>query len=90
MAEAVYILCAITSLACASLLTRASLRIRSNLVLWSAVCFAALAANSVLVVVDQMVLPQYDLRPLRLGVAVIGLLVLVAALIRESDKDTSP
>jgi len=49
------------------------------------VCFAALAANSLLVVIDLMLVPQYDLRPLRLAVAVMGLLPLLWVLITERD-----
>lgn len=86
MAETVYILCAFTGLVCAGLLARAYQRNPSRLLLWSSVCFAALAANAVLVVVDLMVVPQFDLRPLRLIVAALGLLLLLWALIRESDE----
>jgi uncharacterized membrane protein len=52
MGEAVYILCAVTSLACAVLLVRAYLASRSPLLLWSSVCFVGLFANNVLLVVD--------------------------------------
>ncbi len=85
MAEVVYILCALAGLACAGLLARAYRRTPSRLLLWSSVCFAALAANSLLVVIDLMLVPQYDLRPLRLAVAVMGLLPLLWVLITERD-----
>ena len=86
MAETVYILCAITGLACAGLLARAYFRNPSRLLLWSSIAFACLAANSVLVIVDLMILPTaVDLRPLRLGVAALGLLPLLWALITEPD-----
>lgn len=86
MAEAVYILCALAALLCAGLLARAYRRAPTRLLLWSSVCFAALAANSILVVVDLLVLPQYDLRLLRLSVAVGGMLAMLWALITEGDR----
>ena len=85
MAEAVYILCAITGLLCAGLLARAYLRAPSRLLLWSSVCFAALAFNSIILVIDLVVLPSYDLRILRLVAAGAGLLLLLWALITEGD-----
>lgn len=52
MGEAVYILCAVTSLVCAVLLVRAYLRSKSPLLLWSSVCFVGLFINNVILVVD--------------------------------------
>ncbi|MCK8498940.1 MULTISPECIES: DUF5985 family protein [Myxococcus] len=57
MAEAVYILCALTSLACAVLLLRAWKRSQSRLLLWSGLCFVGMAANNILLFVDLVVLP---------------------------------
>lgn len=85
VAEAVYILCAVAALACTALLARAYIRTPSRLLLWSAVCFACLAVNAVLVVVDLVLVPQYSFRLLRLGVAAAGLVALLWALISESD-----
>ena len=58
MAEVVYILCALTSLACAVLLIRGYRRSRSRLLLWSCLGFVALAANNVLLFVDLVVVPH--------------------------------
>ena len=52
MGEIIYILCAVTSLACAVLLVRAYLRSKSPLLLWSSVCFVGLFINNVVLVVD--------------------------------------
>ncbi|MBX3260422.1 MAG: hypothetical protein KIS78_27715 [Labilithrix sp.] len=52
MGEIVYVLCALTSLACAVLLVRSYLASRSPLLFWSSVCFVGLFANNVLLVVD--------------------------------------
>ena len=48
----VYILCAFTSLICAALLIRGYRGNPTKLLLWSAVCFAGLAVNNFLLVVD--------------------------------------
>lgn len=47
MAAVIYSLCAITGALCACLLTRAYLRLRSRLLLWSSICFAGLALNNI-------------------------------------------
>lgn len=86
MAETVYILCALTGLVCAAMLARAYLRTPSRLLLWSSVCFACIALNSIMVVVDLIILPEsIDLRIPRLAVAGTGLILLLWALITESD-----
>jgi hypothetical protein len=83
VAEAVYILCSITCLACAGLLLRAWRRTPSRLLFWSAVCFIALAVNSLLLIADMMVFPQYDLRIARLVAAACGLVPLLWTLISK-------
>ena len=63
---AVYILCFLTSAACAWLLGRSYQRSRAPLLLWSSVCFVFLALNNLVLVLDLLVLPSLDLRLLRL------------------------
>jgi hypothetical protein len=65
MAELVYVLCAVTCLACAVLLGRGYLRSRNRLLAWSTLCFAGLLVNNALTVVDLMIVPDTDLRWLR-------------------------
>jgi drug/metabolite transporter superfamily protein YnfA len=84
MAETVYILCALTSMACTFLLWRGYRRSRSRLLLWSSLCFAALAANNILLFVDLVLLPNTDLLMLRTVVALVGLLVLLFGLIWDA------
>jgi hypothetical protein len=84
MAEAVYVLCALTSLFCAVLLIRSFRRQRSRLLLWSSLCFVGLAANNALLVVDLMVVPEVDLSAVRTSVAAAALLLLLIGLIWES------
>ncbi len=57
MAEAVYILCALTSLACAVMLLRAYKRTGTRLLLWSGLCFVGMVVSNVLLFVDLVVLP---------------------------------
>ncbi len=52
MAELVYLLCAITCLACALLLWRGYRRSRARLLFWSALCFVILTLNNGLLVLD--------------------------------------
>jgi hypothetical protein len=65
MAVTVYVLCALTSSACAYLLLRSYLVSRSPLVLWTALCFIGLAGNNLLLFVDKVVAPDTDLSAIR-------------------------
>ncbi len=56
MAEAVYILCALTAVACAVLLLRAYRSSQSRLLLWSGLCFAGLAVSNIMLFIDLSVL----------------------------------
>ena len=70
MAEVVYVLCALTSNACAVLLLRGSLASRTRLLFWGSFCFTGLALNNVLLYVDLvMTPPTVDLGILRSAVA---------------------
>jgi hypothetical protein len=81
VAEAVYVLCAVTSIVCAVMLVMAYRSSRSRLLLWSSLCFVCLAANNVLLLVDLVFVPSMDLSLWRTGVAVGGLSVLVFGLV---------
>ena len=83
IARAIYILCALTSLACAVLLIRGYLRSRARLLMWSAWCFAFLFLNNVLLYVDVEILPSRDLSVLRAVPVVIALALLLYGLIWE-------
>jgi hypothetical protein len=86
MAEAVYVLCAITSLACTWLLLRSYADTRVRLLLWSGLCFAGLALNNVILFVDKVVAPDVDLSTVRLLPAFVGVSVLLFGLIWESGR----
>lgn len=88
MAEAVYILCALTALACAVLLVRGYRRSRARFLLWSSLCFLALALNNVLLFVDKVIYADVDMPTLalaRTGVALVGLALLVYGLIWDAE-----
>jgi len=83
IAESVYILCALTSFACAVLLMRAYQRSRMGLLLWSSLCFVAFALNNLFLIIDLMVLPEVDLFPLRTLFMLAGFALLLYGLIWE-------
>lgn len=85
MANLVYILCALTSLACALLLLRAFQQTKRVLLGWSGFCFAALAVSNILLVVDRLVVPDIDLMVWRSLVSLIALLSLLYGLIFEAS-----
>jgi hypothetical protein len=84
MAESIYLLCTATSLAAAFLLLRMWRRRGTRLLLWSCLCFAGLALNNVLLLVDLVVVPEVDLSLLRTATAVASVLLLVVGLVWES------
>lgn len=81
MAGAVYILCAVTSLLCAGLLVRGYRRSRSRLLLWSSLCFAGLAVNNILLVVDLLIITTVDLSLPRALAGAASVTILVAGLV---------
>ena len=86
MATLVYALCTAAALFCAILLLRGYLRTRTRLLLWSAVCFLALTANNLLVIVDLVILPDANLFLLRNVAALIGVTSLLVGLIWEGRR----
>lgn len=84
MAEAVFALCALTSLACAVLLMRSYRATRARLLWWSSLSFAGFAANNILLFVDLLVVPQNDLSLPRAIVAFLSVLAINVGLIWSS------
>jgi hypothetical protein len=85
VAEAVYILCAATSVACAVLLLRAYGRTKARFLLWSGLCFAFLGANNVMLFLDLAVFHETDLRLVRHATALTGLSLLVWGLVWDAE-----
>lgn len=86
IAEAIYVLCAVTSLVAAALLLRQYRRSRTALLLWSFVGFVGLALNNVLVYVDLVLVPSTDLAFVRTLLGAIGLVALLYGLIWEARR----
>ena len=84
MAEAVYFLCAVTSIACALLLLRGYRSNGTKLLFWSFLCFAGLAANNLLLFIDLVIVPTIDLRIWRSGVALASMAVMLFGMVREA------
>ncbi len=83
---AVYLLCFLTSSACAWLLARAWLRARARLLLWSALCFGLLAANNLVVAIDLLVLPDANFGMLRILLALAAVSVLLFGLTWDVEE----
>lgn len=86
MATAVYLLCAAASLLAAALVLRAFLATRQRLLFWTAACFAGLAVNNLLLVVDKVIASGVDLSLWRSVPALLGLLALLYGLIWETSE----
>lgn len=83
---AVYLLCFLTSSACALLLVRSYRRTYARLLLWSALCFGFLAGNNLLVVIDMLVLPDFDFRIARHLMALTAVILLLFGFIWDLEE----
>lgn len=86
-AAIVYVLCFLTSMLCAGMLGRSYLRTGARLLLWSAICFALLAANNLVLVVDLLVWPDFDLRLLRLLLSLAAITSLLWGFVWEAEEE---
>ena len=85
MGQAVYILCALTSLGCTLLLIGRYRKTRVDLLFWSAIAFLLLTVTNVLLFVDLVILGAgFDLSLFRNGSTLIGILILLYGLIRNN------
>jgi Family of unknown function (DUF5985) len=84
MAEIVYLLCALTSLACTALLARAWWRTRSRLLMWSSLCFLLFTANNIVLFADRVIVPDVDLALVRAATGAAGVMVLLFGLIWDA------
>jgi phosphatidylserine synthase len=85
MAALIYSLCALTCLAAFALLLRGWRRTGHRMLFWSALCFAGLSINNLLLVVDKLLLPHLDLTTWRLVAALMAVLLLLFGLIWEEE-----
>jgi hypothetical protein len=87
IADAIYLLCAVTSLAAALLLLRQYRLVRTPLLLWSCVGFFGLAVNNALAFIDLALLGSgTDLALPRTLAGTGAMLILVYGLIWEADR----
>ena len=85
----VYVLCFLTSTACAWLLGRSYSKARVRLLLWSSICFVLLAANNLVLVVDLVIWPasEVDLRLPRLLLALAAVASLIWGFVWDAAED---
>lgn len=81
----IYLLCFATSLLCAWLLARSYRTSRARLLLWTSLCFAFLALNNLLVVLDLLVFPGVDLAIWRQTAALMAVGVLLFGFVWEAE-----
>jgi hypothetical protein len=85
MAASIYLLCTLTSLACAWMLLASYRRSGHRLLFWSGLCFVAMTVNNILLTLDKMVFPDVDLWPWRLVAALVAVALLLYGLIYEKE-----
>ncbi len=85
MAAIVYSLCALTAAVCTYLLTQGYRRTRYRLLLWSAICFAGLTINNLILVLDKIAFPEIDLIFWRTLASLAAMSVLLYGLIWDAE-----
>ena len=85
MAVTIYLLCTLTSLACAWLLLASYRRTGHRLLFWSGLCFCAMTVNNILLTLDKAVFPDVNLLPWRLVTALVAVALLLFGLIYEKE-----
>ena len=83
----VYLLCFLTSTACALLLLRGYRTGGARLLLWSGLCFLLLAGNNLAVVLDLLVLPDFDFRLLRMLLALAAVSILLFGFVWDLEEE---
>lgn len=84
-AAIVFVLCALTSVACTVLLVRGYLQSRTRLLMWASLGFVALAANNVLLVCDRLLMSAYDLALPRVVTALAGVSLMLFGCLIDAD-----
>lgn len=82
---ALYVLCVLSSSACALLLLRGYIKRRIRLLMWSGICFVGLSINNLALFFDLVLFPQVDLRLARLVPALAGMLCLLYGFIWDAE-----
>lgn len=85
MASVIYLMCAVTALACAILVLRSYRTTRHRLLFWSGLCFGGMFLSNVLLIIDRLILPDTDLSTVRLVAGLVALLPLLYGLVWEGE-----
>ena len=85
MSAVIYVLCTLTSLACAWLLLSRYRDSGHRLLFWSGLCFSWMTLNNLILLFDKLLLPDTDLQLLRQISALVAVSMLVYGLIYEKD-----
>jgi hypothetical protein len=85
MAELIYGLCTILSLAIAVMLWRQQRRMPTRMIYWTALCFSGLALANLVLVLDKLVFPDLDLRVLRHSISLLSIGLLLFGLVYEDE-----
>lgn len=83
--HAIYLLCLLTSLACMGLLYRGYRRSGIPLLFWSTLCFVFLSLNNALLYAEVILMPDTNLRLLRLASNLIAVTLLLCGFIWEAE-----
>lgn len=90
-ANIVYILCALSSCACAVLLLLSYQKTRVSLLFWSGLCFVGLALNNIFMLEDLVLSPEMDFSiPRNLSGAIAVCLLLYGLLWKKTLKAEGP
>jgi hypothetical protein len=87
--QVVYVLCALTSVACAVMLFRGYLRSHARFLLWSSLCFLALMINNLMLFTDNVIFAGVETvwagPMLRSLFALAGLALLMFGLVWDTE-----
>lgn len=81
----VYILCFLTSSACAYLLARSYASTGARLLLWSSLCFLFLALNNLTVIVDMLLIREMSFQLPRVILSLTGVTLLLFGLVWDAE-----
>ena len=84
MGPVIYLLCAAAAATCAYLLLQAYRRDGFRLLLWSGLCFVALAISNVVLFID-LVVVETDLSLVRSSIGLVGVATLLYGLIWDAQ-----
>lgn len=84
IASIVYILCALASIICATMLLLNFRKKRATLLLWSALCFVGFALSNIILFIDKVLAPTVDLSIIRTVPTLLGIYVLIWGLTWDS------